>query len=259
LQGEGRSLKEALELPKSVYEVGQRDEVRRLLVFNQLNRAPESGPSRALVTASSTAYGLTEGGTQATHLKLTDSGRRIVEPVNETDRLEAAHEALFSNDIFAGFIDHYMDRPIPQNEVAMDWLATNYQLPEKSARSRLDVITANIKDFGLTQVVSGKTLIASRETAMEGMANPPAAGDVGASEEEAAAAGAPATGNGHQVPTPGEAATIATGASVSAGGSAIPRIHFNVQIHIPENGSPEDYDAIFKSIGTYLLGRKGEQ
>jgi len=41
--------------------------------------------------------------------------------------------------------------------------------------------------------------------------------------------------------------------------SAVPQIHFNIQIHLPENGSPEDYDAIFKSIGTYLLGRKDEQ
>ena len=39
----------------------------------------------------------------------------------------------------------------------------------------------------------------------------------------------------------------------------MPQIHFNIQIHLRENGSPEDYDAIFKSIGTYLLGRKDEQ
>lgn len=63
----------------------------------------------------------------------------------------------------------------------------------------------------------------------------------------------------HKVPTATEAATIATGATVATGGSAVPQIHFNIQIHLPENGSPEDYDAIFKSIGTYLLGRKDER
>jgi hypothetical protein len=89
-------LRDAEELPKAVYEVGQGDEVRRLIVFNHLNRAPESGPSRALVTASSKAYGLTEGGTQSTHLKLTHRGRQLVESANETDRLLAAHESLFS-------------------------------------------------------------------------------------------------------------------------------------------------------------------
>ena len=36
----------------------------------------------------------------------------------------------------------------------------------------------------------------------------------------------------------------------------MPQIHFNIQIHLRENGSPEDYDAIFKSIDNHLLGRK---
>lgn len=246
-------------MPRAVYEVGQGDEVRRLIVFNHLNRAPESGPSRALVTASSKAYGLTEGGTQSTHLKLTDRGRQLVQSVNATDRQVAAYESLFSNDIFAGFIDHYKDRPLPKDDVAVDWLATNYGLPEKSARSMLNVIKANIQDFGLTQVVSGKTLIASRETALGDMASAPAAGDEAVSVEVAPPATTPETGNGHQVPTAAEAATIATGAAVATGGSAVPQIHFNVQIHIPENGSPEDYDAIFRSIGTYLLGRIDER
>jgi hypothetical protein len=220
-----------------VYEVGQGDTVRRLLVFNQLNRAPESGPSRTLVTASWTAYGLTEGGTQATHLKLTDRGRRLVESVDPADRLEAVYEALFSNDIFAGFIEHYKDSPFPKDEVAVDWLATNYDLPTKSAQSILNVIKANINDFGLTQTVSGKTLVASRETALEEMGDIPGAGLRDALLDDAATlATALETDNGHKVPTATRAATIATGETAAAGASVAPQIHFNIQILIPESG-----------------------
>jgi len=37
-----------------------------------------------------------------------------------------------------------------------------------------------------------------------------------------------------------------------------PQIHFNIQVVLPENALPETYDAIFKSIATYLLGRTEE-
>src|SRR5215211_2931599 len=105
--------------------------------------------------------------------------------------------------------DGQIDRSIPKDDVAADWLATKYRLPEKSARSMLNVIKANIKDFGLTQVVSGKTLIASRDAALEDMATVPAAGGEAASVDEAVSVTASETGNGHQqVPTAAEAATV---------------------------------------------------
>lgn len=35
-------------------------------------------------------------------------------------------------------------------------------------------------------------------------------------------------------------------------------IHFDIQIHIPENQAPEVYEAIFKNLGKYVLGIKDE-
>ncbi len=35
----------------------------------------------------------------------------------------------------------------------------------------------------------------------------------------------------------------------------VPQVHFNIQVMIPENASPETYDLIFKSIATHLLNR----
>lgn len=99
--------------------------------------------------------------------------------------------------------------------------------------------------------MSGKPHVLSRENALERFE------DTGITQ-------------GRQSPADGE--TLSDGAqnedevvppvkkalSLDAGGQVTPQIHFNFQIQIPENGSPEDYDAIFKSIGTYLLGRKDD-
>lgn len=46
--------------------------------------------------------------------------------------------------------------------------------------------------------------------------------------------------------------------SKSFSGRTIPEIHFNIQVVLPENASPENYDAIFRSIATHLLGRTEE-
>lgn len=49
-----------------------------------------------------------------------------------------------------------------------------------------------------------------------------------------------------------------TAATLIAGSPGAPQIHFNIQVHLPESGSPENYDAIFKSIATHLLGRSND-
>lgn len=57
------SLKEVLSIPKTVFELGQGEPIRRLSVFDSLGRSPSSSTSRTMVTASST-YGLTKGATK---------------------------------------------------------------------------------------------------------------------------------------------------------------------------------------------------
>src|SRR5438876_12023087 len=97
------SLSKVMELPKVIYEQGQGEPVRRLTAFDKLGKAPESGPSRALVTNSST-YGLTKGGYSAEYLEVTERGKHIVAPSNEIQAHEAIMDALFSNPIFTAFV-----------------------------------------------------------------------------------------------------------------------------------------------------------
>ena len=46
---------------------------RRITLFDQLGKSPDSGPSRSMITASS-KYGFTSGGYQAEYLELSEDG-----------------------------------------------------------------------------------------------------------------------------------------------------------------------------------------
>lgn len=55
---------DALVLANGIWECASGQKIRRLTLFDHLKKSPDSGPSRALITASS-KYGLTTGGYQA--------------------------------------------------------------------------------------------------------------------------------------------------------------------------------------------------
>lgn len=67
-----RSLAEAL------FRNGAGQPVRRLTLFDAIGKAPESGPSRTLITASS-KYGLIKGSAASETIELTEVGRKVVD------------------------------------------------------------------------------------------------------------------------------------------------------------------------------------
>jgi Nucleotide modification associated domain 3 len=74
------TFEEALEIGEGIqkYAAGQR--VRRLILFEKLNKEPDSYEARRLVTASG-QYGLTKGGYQAEFLELTPEGNEATSDV----------------------------------------------------------------------------------------------------------------------------------------------------------------------------------
>lgn len=236
-------LEAALELARTVFGEGEGEPVRRLTVFNRLQRSPESGPSRTLVTASATGYGLTTGGTQSEYLSLTDRGKRIVDSVDEMERMSAVYDALFSNTIFSALAQRFKEKTVPNDEVAVDYLRGNHALNGADAKAFWDIAKKNIADFGLVQELSGRRVLVSRGMALERLqATLPQ--DQMEVKSNGARGGTPNPSTG-SVP-------IHQGLSV-APSRLEPQIHFNIQIHLPENATPEVYDAIFRSIGSYLL------
>src|SRR6476469_9999329 len=64
------TFEEALELPLAIQRISGGTKVRRLTLFEQLDKSPESGPSRQMIT-NSARYGLTTGSYKAEYLELT--------------------------------------------------------------------------------------------------------------------------------------------------------------------------------------------
>lgn len=244
------SLKAVLELPVAIYKIGEGETVRRLTVMDRLGRSPDSGSSRALIVAANSGYGLVQGGYAAEFLGLSDRGMKISSAQDEPSRHEAAYEALFSNDIFAGFVQRFFQKSPPNQEIAVEFLKKTYGLSGDDANACHETIQQNLLDWGLVKEMSGRPVIFSREMGLESVeANGREGGQETSAEPEVS-----------RVPTPPVrplSPQMGT-KQLNQAAAVVPQFHFNIQVHIPADATPDAYEAIFKSIATHLLGRNEE-
>ena len=68
------SFEEALTIANAIQKHAAGQKVRRLTLFDQMGKSPDSGPSRQLIV-NSNKYGLTKGSYTAEHLELTSDGK----------------------------------------------------------------------------------------------------------------------------------------------------------------------------------------
>lgn len=239
------SLSKSLELISAIYELGEGEEVRRRTVFDKLGKSPDSGPSRFLIIACNSGYGLSTGGYQAEYLGLTELGKQVASAKDSYTRFIGIYNALFSNEIFAAFVSRFNDKSVPIDEIAIEYLRKNHDLPEDDAQACWAVFKDNLVEQNLTQELSGKRVIVSREAALEVIGKP----NTKDSGEKPKVTTDVSVEETHTQPT----SKTKKHTEVTA-----PQIHFNIQVVIPENASPETYDTIFKSIATHLLNRDNE-
>ena len=92
------SFQESLEIAEAIHTHAAGNKIRRLTLFDSINKSPDSGPSRMLVTNSS-KYGLTMGGYQADYIELTPKGRVATDPEAErwADRYGDALEPIMAD------------------------------------------------------------------------------------------------------------------------------------------------------------------
>lgn len=113
---------ESLEIARTIHEMGSR-KVRRLTLFEKLDRSPTSGHSRQLVV-NSTKYGLTTGSYVAEFLELTDAGEAAVSrDVPERQRRRAWFDlAVIGVEPFKLIYDEFAGKRFPSPEVLRDFL-----------------------------------------------------------------------------------------------------------------------------------------
>ena len=153
----GCPLEQALRIPKTIDENYAGKPTTPLRVASALNYQPTSGPFRQLC-GSAIAYGLTEGGYNATEIKLTSLGKRITRPTEEGDDLVGKREALLKPRIIRDFLTRYDGSPIPKDNIAQNVLR-DMGVPDDRTSGVLTLVAESAESLGLITEIKGKRYV----------------------------------------------------------------------------------------------------
>ena len=231
-----QSFEEALALPTAILQHGAGDQMRRLTLFDRLNRSPESGPSRQLVSTSG-RYGLTTGGSGAEYLALTSSAKIVLEesrPEGER-RQNAFGLAIEQFDPFEKIYDRLKNKRLPASDVLIDEVG-QVGVPEADRPRAAAVFISNARYLGLIREISGSERLLPIEQVVEELSDVPVT------------LGTEAFVPQERTPSRAHAADTL----------AEPSVHIDIQIHIDSSASPEQIDQIFASMARHLYRREGQ-
>lgn len=161
------SAKDCEIIPKSIWKYASGEKIRRLTLFDQLGKSPDSGPSRTLITASS-KYGYTKGGYHADYIELTPDGYKAFNP-DETveNQLRAKFKLIIEgNEYFSNLYAKYKDSKIPTKAVVLDYLE-ELGLEESDRECCFSLFVENLQYIGLIKIISGAERIISIEQLIE--------------------------------------------------------------------------------------------
>ncbi|MBA4608607.1 hypothetical protein H1W00_08985 [Aeromicrobium sp. Marseille-Q0843] len=161
------TFEDALELATAVYETGAGQPVRRITLFDNLGKSPDSGASRQLIT-NSAKYGLTKGSYSSEFIELTDDGLYAVsEDTSPAARIRARFKlAIESVEVFKSLYDSYIGNRLPVQAVLID-RAREAGIPEEDATECVETFTVNTKFVGVLRSISGAERLLSIDTVID--------------------------------------------------------------------------------------------
>jgi predicted nucleotide-binding protein len=112
-----------------------------------LEVSPTSSAWPAL-TGAAIAYGLTEGGWNASTMKLTPLGRKLVAPEAEGEDLAARREAILRPRLLREFFEKYRRAKLPNDTIAQNVLRS-MSIPADRLASALEIIKENGRYAGI--------------------------------------------------------------------------------------------------------------
>ena len=234
-----RTLEEALPLARTILEEGISGQLRRLTIFDRLDRSPDSSSSRQMVTASS-RYGLTSGGYQAEMLVLTDTGRVIVaeESASKSDQQAIFDCAIGKFSPFQQLYEKLKNHRVPASDVLVSEMQ-QLGVDPSDCELAVDVFLANARFIGLIQEVSGSERIIPIEQVLEETEN------IVDSEELST-----------EMPLPSQQEVMPTTPPAKPQETPGPSLHIDIQIHIDSSATSNQIDQIFASMAKYLYGKE---
>jgi len=161
------TFEEALALAEAIQKYAAGQKVRRLTLFEKLDKSPDSAESRRLITASG-QYGLTNGSYVAEYLELTPEGSEATgEDVPAAKKLEVRFNLAIKNHApFAFLYQKLKGGKIPAKEVLADYLSEASVEDDEKAEC-IDTFILNAKTLGLLRTIAGSERIIPIEQAVE--------------------------------------------------------------------------------------------
>lgn len=118
---------------------------------------PSGGTWRGICGAA-IAFGLTEGGYNATEIKLLPLGRRCVAPEEEGDDQAAMIEAFMKPTILTAFLQKYDGKRFPGDQIGQNVLV-GLGLPKDRAESGYTLLVSDAEKLGILQAIKGERYV----------------------------------------------------------------------------------------------------
>lgn len=161
------TFQEALALAKAIQDHAAGQRVRRLILFEKLDRSPDSTETRKLITGSN-QYDLTGGSYKAEYLELTPLGAEASGDDAPPAKQAAARFELAIDKIhpFKTLYEKLKNNKLPAKEVIMDYLR-EIGIPEDQRAECVDTFIVNAKFLKLLRTISGAERLVPIEQVLE--------------------------------------------------------------------------------------------
>lgn len=160
---------EALDFVKAIYELGSGTPVRRLTLFDHLQRTPDSSTSRMLVTNAS-KYNLLKGSYASEQLELTPEATKVCD--DNTSAREAARIkaklAIFDIPPFKLLFEKFVNAKLPPRAALIDSMKEAGTAIDHLEEG-VDTFIVNLKYVGLLQNLSGADRVVTVEHLMDSL------------------------------------------------------------------------------------------
>lgn len=176
------SLDEALRVPQAIFDHYAGRPTPPLSVAKALNVDPKGSQLRVL-SGAAIAFGLIEGGAQATAISVTDLARRILRPKSEGEDHTAKREAVLRPRVFGDFLKDYNGNQLPRPDLAVNVL-DGMGVPRDKASDVFDRIAESARSVGFLEEIRGKIYV-SLDGTSHGNAVPKMEEDISLSAETA--------------------------------------------------------------------------
>lgn len=161
------SFEEALTIANAIQKHASGQKVRRLTLFDQINKSPDSGASRMLII-NSNKYGLTKGSYTAEHLELTPDGN-LATSTDVSSREQLAARFRLAIDQIPPFKQLYESQKgnrLPTTSVLEDIVKEN-GIPADDAKECVEMFIVNAKFLGILKPIAGAERIVPIDQVLE--------------------------------------------------------------------------------------------